>query len=73
MIYNTVSTKNIISKILRDLDIQEENSRVSDWVEWIGEGLTKIGAIKSLNVKVAGKEDIPLIKVENYQAKLPGD
>lgn len=73
MVYNTTSTKSIISKILRDLDVQEENSRVSDWIEWIGEGLTKIGAFKTLNIKVAGKEDIPLIRVENYQAKLPND
>ena len=73
MVYNTISTKNIISKILRDLDVQEENSRVTDWIEWIGEGLTKIGSVKTLNTKVTGKEDIPLLRVENYQAKLPDD
>lgn len=73
MVYNTTSTKNIIAKILRDLDIQEENSRITDWVEWIGEGLSKIGGVKTLNIKVTGKEDIPLLEVKNYQAKLPND
>lgn len=73
MIYNTVSTENIISKIFRDLDIQEENSRITDFIEWIGEGLTKIGAFKSLNVKVTGKEDEPILSVSNYQAQLPKD
>lgn len=73
MVYNYTSTKNIIAKILRDLDIQEENTRMADFIEWIGEGLTKIGAIKSLNVKVAGKEDIPLLELSDYQVKLPGD
>jgi hypothetical protein len=73
MVYNNVSTKSIIAKIYRDLDIQEENTRVADFVEWIGEGLTKIGAFKTLNVKVTGKEDIPLLTLTNYQAKLPGD
>ncbi len=73
MVYNNTSTKSIIAKILRDLDIQEENSRISDWIEWIGEGLTKIGAIKTLNIKVTGKEDLPLLEVKDYQVKLPGD
>lgn len=71
MIYNTVSTKNVISKILRDLDIQEDNTRFADIIEWIGEGLTKIGAIKSQNVKVTGREDQPLISFTDYQARLP--
>lgn len=73
MVYNTISAKNVVAKILRDLDIQEDNTRFSDIMEWIGEGLMKIGAIKTHNVKVAGKEDQPLIAFDNYQAKLPTD
>lgn len=73
MIYNYISTKAVIAKIMRDLDIQEENTRITDFIEWVGEGLKKIGAIKSLNVKVAGKEDIPLLRLEDYQVQLPND
>lgn len=71
MIYNTISTKEVISKVLRDLNYQEEDFRVSDITEWIGEGLKKIGAIKALDIKITGKEDVPLLILSNYQCKLP--
>ena len=71
MVYNTVSVRQVIAKVLTDNDIHEETHRVADFVEWAGEALEKIGAFPQLEIKVAGKEGIPLVKIENYQAQLP--
>jgi hypothetical protein len=73
MIYNLVSCRKVISKLMTDLDLQEDTHRVLDMVEWIGEGLKKIGAFPSLTTKTLGKEGLPLLKVESYQAQLPSD
>lgn len=73
MVYNTISTRHVLTKILRDLDIQEENTRLTDFIEWIGEGLTKIGAVKALKTKVTGKDTIPLLELTDYQVALPSD
>ncbi len=73
MVYNLVSCKTIIAKVITDLGLEEENINISDMVEWIGESLEKIGAPTSLNNKVTGKENIPLLAIENYQARLPLD
>lgn len=73
MVYNNISSKNIISKVLRDLNYQEGEFRISDMLEWVGEALRKIGAVKMMNVKVTGKEDLPLLELSNYQAQLPRD
>ncbi len=73
MIYNTISVKTIISKVITDLGLTEENIPVSDYVEWSGEALEKIRAIPSYNHKVTGKDNIPLMPIENYQARLPLD
>jgi hypothetical protein len=42
-------------------------------IEWSGEALEKIGAFPSFTNKVTGKDDVPLLQVENYMVKLPGD
>lgn len=73
MIYNLVSCKKIIAKVFADLDLQEGTHRVSDMVEWIGEGLKKIGAFPQMVTKVTGKESVPLLVMEDYQVKLPLD
>lgn len=73
MVYNQVSSKAVIAKVFRDLDLQEENHREVDFTEWIGEGMEKIGSFYAYNIKVTGKDDIPLITVTDYQAKLPFD
>jgi len=73
MIYNLVSCKVVIAKIFADLNLDEDTHRVADMVEWIGEGMKKIGSFPQLVTKVAGKEDEPMLVVENYQAKLPAD
>lgn len=73
MIYNLVSCRQVIAKIFTDLDLQEESHRVVDFVEWIGEGMMKIGAFPSFVTKVTGKDGFPLLEIDDYQAKLPSD
>lgn len=73
MIYKTVSSKEIISKVITDLRLQEKDHSISDMVEWIGEALDIIGAFRQYNIKVTGLENIPLLEVSDYQVKLPND
>ena len=67
MINKLVSSKSIIAKIIADLDLQEEEIKISDFIEWIGEANEKIGAVTQCIQK-----DI-VLKVSGYQAKLPSD
>jgi hypothetical protein len=73
MVYNTISVKSIIAKLYTDLDLQEENHRETDFIEWAGEAISKIRAFTMFNVKVTGKEGIDYVQISNYQAKLPKD
>lgn len=73
MIYNLVSCKKVIAKILTDLDLGDDSIRVSDIIEYLGDGMKKIGAFPALVTKVTGKETIPLLSVEDFQCKLPVD
>jgi len=73
MIVKQISCKRIISKILTDLNIQEETVRISDIVEWIGEAVEKIGGFHQYNIKVSGKEGEPFLVVSGYQAEIPDD
>lgn len=67
MINKLVSSKSVIAKIIADLDLQEEEIKISDFIEWIGEANEKIGAVTQCIQK-----DI-VLKVSGYQAKLPSD
>jgi len=71
MLYDTVSIRQVIAKVLTDNDFHEENHRIADMIEWASEALEKIGAFPQLEIKVAGKGGEPLLKIENYQALLP--
>lgn len=62
-----VSSKAVLAKIIADLDLKEDEIRITDVREWIGEAMEKIGAIQQLEHKVA---NLPVI---DYQAKLPCD
>lgn len=64
---NMISSKAIISKIIADLDLKEDEIKISDIKEYIGEAMEKIGAIQQLEHKVT---ELPICK---YQAKLPCD
>jgi hypothetical protein len=73
MIYKNTSVKRVIAKVITDLDLQEGEIRIADFVEWSGEALEKIGAFPSFETKVTGWDDCPHLKLEDYQAKLPCD
>ena len=64
---NMISSKAVIDKIISDLDLKEDEVKITDIREYIGEAMEKIGAIQQLEHKV---ENIPVI---GYQAKLPCD
>lgn len=71
MIYNLVSVKKVIAKVFTDYDLQEETHRITDFIEWSGEAMEKIGAFPSLEIYVTGKGTEPLLEVANYQCSLP--
>ena len=73
MIYKLCSIKRVISKVLTDLDLQEENIRISDMLSWASEALLKIGGFSTLSIKTTGREEQPLLEISNYQAELPFD
>lgn len=73
MVYKLTSLKKVISKIFTDLDVKEGDHRISDIIEWSGEALEKIGAFPQFVNKVAGKNNVPMIELSNYQARLPYD
>lgn len=62
-----ISSKAVLAKIIADLDLKEDEIRITDVREWIGEAMEKIGAVQQLEHKVAN------IQVVDYQAKLPCD
>ena len=73
MLYNNVSVRQVISKVLTDNNLQEETHRISDMIEWAGEAMEKINAFPSLEIHVAGKEGEEALTVTNYQAALPAN
>ena len=73
MIAKYISSKQVIAKIFADLDIQDDNQRITDIREWIGEAVEKIGSVTQLVHKESGVDGEPIIPVKNYQATLPID
>lgn len=73
MIYKLTSVKRVIAKVFADLDMKEGDHRISDMIEWAGEGIKKIGAFPTLLSKVTGKGGLPLLEISNYQTRLPSD
>ena len=41
-----ISSKTVLAKVISDLDLKEEEIKISDISEWICAGLLKIGAIQ---------------------------
>ena len=62
-----ISSKTVLAKVISDLDLKEEEIRISDIREWICEGLLKIGAIQQYEHKVS------ILPVKCHQASLPCD
>jgi hypothetical protein len=62
-----ISSKTVIAKAISDFDIKENEIRISDWKEWLLEGILKIGAIQQYDHKVV------VLPVVNHQVSLPCD
>lgn len=67
MVYKMVSSKSVIAKIIADLDIKEEDIRISDVKQWIADGCMNIGSVNQLEHKVV------VLPLDSYQCKLPCD
>lgn len=66
MIYNFVSSGQVIAKLYRDLNIQEERDRF-DLIEWIAEALSYINVYQQYCQKQA------VLEVKDYRALIPCD
>lgn len=64
---NLISSETIIAKIIADLNLNENDIRISDIREYIMEAILKIGAISQYDHKIA------IIPIIHHQAKLPCD
>lgn len=73
MVYKQISCKAVIAKVLTDYSTSLENIRVTDMVSWVGEAINKIDAYSYYDIKITGKDDLPLLVVEDYQVQLPND
>jgi len=67
MLYGSVSSKNVVAKVIRDLHIQDVERWV-DMIEWIGEALEHIGAFDQFVNKT-----IFDLEVKNKRVALPCD
>lgn len=67
MITKLTSTKTVIAKIIADLDLKEDDIKITDIREWIAEGMEKIGAVTQLEPKVK------TVEIHNHQAQIPCD
>lgn len=71
MIYKYTSVKQVLAKVMSDLNIKEDSQRVTDMIEWASEAIEKIGSVHQLERKVSGVDGEPIIEIKGHQAKLP--
>lgn len=62
-----ISSATIVAKVIADLDLREDQIRITDIREWIMEGVLKIGAVQQYDNKTA------ILPVIGHQAALPCD
>lgn len=67
MVYKMVSSKSVIAKVIADLDLKEEDIKITDVKSWIGEACMNIGSVNQLEHKVV------VLPLNSYQCKLPCD
>lgn len=67
MITKLTSTKTVIAKIIADLDLNEDDIKITDIREWIADGMEKIGAYTQFIPKVE------TVEIRCHQAPLPCD
>lgn len=62
-----ISSASVVAKVIADLDLKEDQIRITDIREWIMEGILKIGAVQQYEHKVA------TLPIECHQVALPCD
>lgn len=62
-----ISSASVVAKVIADLDLKEDQIRITDIREWIMEGILKIGAVQQYEYKVA------ILPIECHQVALPCD
>lgn len=62
-----ISSASVVAKVIADLDLKEDQIRITDIREWIMEGILKIGAIQQYEHKVV------ILPIECHQVALPCD
>lgn len=62
-----ISSASVVAKVIADLDLKEDQIRITDIREWIMEGILKIGAVQQYEHKVA------ILPIECHQVALPCD
>lgn len=62
-----VSSKSVIAKVIADLDLKEEDIKITDIKQWIGDACLNIGSVNQLEHKVV------VLPLNSYQCKLPCD
>ena len=67
MVNKMVSSKAVIGKVISDLDLKEEEIKITDVKQWIGECCMNIGSVNQLEHKVV------ILPLNSYQCKLPCD
>ena len=73
MIYKYTKCESVIAKIMSDLDSGEARNRITDIREWIFEAVAKIGAPAQYIQKESGEDNVPILKLEDYQVAIPED
>ena len=71
MVSKLISVKQVIAKVMSDLDIKEDSQRMSDYIEWASEAVEKIGSVAQLDRRVSGVDGEPYLEIKGHQAKLP--
>ncbi len=67
MTYDLISSKQVIAKVYADLALPEGQHPVADFAGWASEAIEKIGATGAL------ADNVVVLKVDRYKAKLPAD
>lgn len=62
-----ISSASVVAKVIADLDLREDEIRITDIREWIMESILKIGAIQQFEHKVE------ILPIECHQVSLPCD
>lgn len=73
MVTKLTSIKTVIAKVIADLDLKEDDIRITDIREWCGDAIEKIGAIQQFIPKVSGQDGTPMTKLHCHQAAIPCD